>query len=260
MISKVGLVVPTLGTRPEYLIQCLESIRGAGQAFVLLVAPEGLNPKALFENGLIDAFVADPGQGLPAAINAGTANLPRGVEFINWLGDDDLLTRDSLTHVEEVLNANPNIAMVFGSCDYINSEGNLVWNNKSGQWAVQLMKAGPDLIPQPGALFRRSEFERVGGLDTQYTFAFDYDLFLKFSKKAHLKFLNQTLAKFRWHRVSLSVKDRKSSAIEASIVRVSHLPIIIRPLSPLWELPVRFATLVAGTWISKLAKRAGGDR
>ena len=260
MISKIGLVVPTLGTRPGYLIQCLESIRGSGLAFVLLVAPEEYDPKALFESELIDACVPDPGQGLPAAINAGIASLPQEVELVNWLGDDDLLTRNSLTKVGAVFDADPTIAMVFGSCQYIDSEGNPIWKNKSGQWAVPLMRLGPDLVPQPGALFRRSDFDSVGGLDTQYKWAFDYDLFLKFSKMAQLKFLNQTVAQFRWHPASLSVKDRESSASEASIVRVSHLPIILRLLSPLWDLPVRFATLVAGTWVSKLAKKAGAER
>lgn len=253
-------MVATLGNRQEYLTQCLESIRDAGQAFTLIVAPQGFNSKILIEKGLVNASVLDPGQGLPAAINAGVANLPREVEFINWLGDDDLLTRDSLTQAEAVLNGDPKIAMVFGSCDYINSSGDLVWKNKSGNWAVPLMRVGPDLVPQPGALFRRSEFERVGGLDTQYNWAFDYDLFLKFSKKAQLKFLNQTLAKFRWHPESLSVEHRKSSVCEASAVRVSHLPIGIRILSPLWELPIRAATLVAGKWVSKLAKKTSAAR
>jgi GT2 family glycosyltransferase len=260
LISKIGLVVPTLGTRPEYLIQCLESIRGSGPAFVLLVAPEEFNSEVLFENRLIDARVSDPGQGLPAAINAGIASLPREVEFVNWLGDDDLLTRNSLIEVGAVLDADTNAAMVFGSCEYIDSEVNPIWTNKSGQWAAQLMRLGPDLVPQPGALFRRSDFDSVGGLDTQYKWAFDYDLFLKFSKRAQLKFLNQTVAQFRWHPASLSVKDRESSASEASIVRVSHLPIILRLLSPLWDLPVRVATLVAGAWVSKLAKKAGAER
>ena len=260
MISKIGLVVPTLGTRPEYLMQCLESIREAGQAFVLLVAPEGFNPRTLLENGLIDALVVDPGQGLPTAINAGVSNLPRGVEYINWIGDDDLLTENSLTQVEAVLSANPNIALVFGSCDYINSDGNLVWKNKSGQWAVPLMRVGPDLIPQPGALFRRSVFESAGGLNPFFNLAFDFDLFLKMSKKGQIVFLNQTVAKFRWHPESLSVEHRRFSALEASKVRISHLPRFVQPFSIIWEWPVRFATLIAGERVTALAKKRSSKK
>ena len=36
---EIGIVVPTLGTRPEYLAQCLKSIRGAGTALIHIVMP-----------------------------------------------------------------------------------------------------------------------------------------------------------------------------------------------------------------------------
>ena len=260
MISKIGLVVPTLGTRPEYLMQCLESIRDAGQAFVLLVAPKEFNSEVLFENKLIDARESDPGQGLPAAINAGIASLPQEIEFVNWLGDDDLLIRNSLTEVGAVLDADTNTAMVFGSCEYIDSDGNPIWKNISGQWAVPLMRVGPDLIPQPGALFRRSAFESAGGLNPCFNLAFDFDLFLKMSKKGQIVFLNKTVAKFRWHPESLSVEHRRSSALEASKVRISHLPRFVRPFSIIWEWPVRFATLIAGERVTALAKKRSSKK
>jgi GT2 family glycosyltransferase len=260
LTPKIGLVVPTLGTRPKYLMQSLQSIRDAGEAFILLIAPHRSDTKSPFEKGLIDAFVLDPGNGLPSAINAGVANLPREVEFINWLGDDDLLTRNSLTDAAAALDADTNTAMVFGSCEYMDSEGNPIWKNKSGQWAVPLMRVGPDLIPQPGALFRRSVFDIVGGLDPTYKWAFDFDLFLKMSKKGQIVFLNQTVAKFRWHPESLSVEHRRSSALEASKVRISHLPRFVRPFSIIWEWPVRFATLIAGERVTALAKKRSSKK
>jgi GT2 family glycosyltransferase len=255
LIPKVGIVVPTLGTRLEYLRQCLLSIRNAGPAFVLVVTKEPSSIDELKAEGLIDAVVIDPGHGLPQAINAGIKQLPREVEYINWLGDDDLLTVDSLLHASAVLDNEPKTVLVFGSCDYINESGDVVWRNKSGFWAVPLLRVGPDLIPQPGALFRRSVFEDVGGLDPTYNWAFDFDLFLKMAKRGQAVFLNQTLAKFRWHPESLSVQHRRSSVLEASQVRISHLPKILRPISVIWEWPVRVATLIAGNRVSSLSKK-----
>ena len=123
MIPKVGIVVPTLGTRPEYLRQCLLSIREAGPAFVLLVTKEVEKADGLHAEGLVDSIVPDPGQGLPEAINLGITNLPREVEYINWLGDDDLLTTDSLLHSSAVLDKEPKTVLLFGSCDYIDEDG-----------------------------------------------------------------------------------------------------------------------------------------
>jgi GT2 family glycosyltransferase len=251
---RVGIVVPTLGKRPDYLKQCLTSIRCAGEAHILLVAPKEFSPDELKSLSLIDASVEDKGEGLAAAINWGIESLPVDIEYVTWLGDDDLLTKGSLKRSLEVLDSSKDAVMAFGACDYVDGEGRVIWNNRSGQWAVPLLSFGPDLIPQPGALFSRAAFEKVGGLRTDLGWAFDFDLFLKFSKIGKIKYLDQKLAQFRWHPESLSVEHRKKSVAEASQVRVSHLPLLLRPISFLWEYPVRQATLIAGNQVTARAK------
>ena len=260
MSSKVGIVVPTLGNRPDYLSQCLESIRLAGDAYVVLVAPSTFDVNPLKNAGLVDLFVEDPKTGLPEAINTGIQALPKQVEFVNWLGDDDFLAVGSLRLTSQVLESDPNTHFVFGACEYADPDGNVIWTNKSGHWAVPLLRFGPDLIPQPGALFRRSSFEGVGGLDPKFGWAFDFDLFIKLSKLGKARFINQTLASFRWHPQSLSVEFRKKSVAEASLVRVSHLPKVLRPVSFLWEAAVRQATLLAGGKVTTMANRKQAKR
>ena len=254
MNQRVGIVVPTLGKRPDYLEQCLRSIRAAGDAHILLVAPASLDSSTLKSSGLIDSVVVDSSEGLPAAINQGIKELPSHIEYVNWLGDDDLLTEGSLETTSKALDNDAATVMVFGSCDYVDGNGQIIWTNSSGQWAVPLLRFGPDLIPQPGALFRRSAFERVGGLRADLGWAFDFDLFIRLSVAGKLRFINQTLAQFRWHPESLSVEHRKKSVAEASQVRVSHLPSLLRPISPLWEYPVRQATLIAGKRVTAKVK------
>ena len=251
----VGIVVPTLGRRPEYLEQCLLSIRQAGDAFVTLVAPSGFESRKLMASGLVDNYVHDPGTGLADAINFGFRTMPENIELINWLGDDDLLYPGALAQAAEALNAHPEAVMVFSSCDYIDPSGNIVWTNQSGQWAVPLLRFGPDLIPQPGALFRRKAFKTVGGLSAKYDWAFDFDLFIKLSKVGKILFIGGTLSAFRWHTESLSVEFRSNSVLEASRVRISHLPRLLRPIAQLWEFPVRQATLIAGSRVSARTRR-----
>lgn len=259
MNHKVGIVVPTLGKRPDFLKQCLESIKrassGANSAFVVVVAPKSFSADIHFASGLVNKLVLDPSKGLSEAINVGMAAMPDDVEYLNWLGDDDLLTENSLDLTAGSLDENSHIVAVFGGCDYIDSNGVTVWTNKSGQWAVPLLRFGPDLIPQPGALFRKKGFELVGGLDAQYDWAFDLDLFIKLSKVGKLRHLNSKLSNFRWHPESLSVEYRQKSVNEASAVRVSHLPIFLKPLSFAWEFPVRLATMVAGSNVTANAKK-----
>jgi GT2 family glycosyltransferase len=253
--KRVGIVVPTLGRRADYLRQCLESIRAAGSAHISLVAPKSFESSPFIESGLADQFALDPGRGLSEAINHGIASLPEHLEYVNWLGDDDLLAPGSLQLATDELDSDESVVLVYGSCDYVDPSGQKVWANKSGPWAGPLLHFGPDLIPQPGALFRRDSFETVGGLSNAYDWAFDFDLLLKLKGIGKLKFLDATLASFRWHPESLSVEFRKKSVAEASQVRISHLPKALKPFSWLWEYPVKKATLIAGSRVTSKAKR-----
>jgi GT2 family glycosyltransferase len=150
--------------------------------------------------------------------------------------------------------------LVFGGCDYIDPKGKVVWTNKSGTFTVPLLRFGPNLIPQPGALFRRSAFDKVGGLDTSFAWAFDFELLIKLSKIGKLSYLNKVLSSFRWHPESLSVEYRKKSVAEASRVRVSHRPALLKPGSFIWEMPVRYATLSAGNRVTSKARRIATKR
>jgi len=199
--------------------------------------------------GLLDQRVDDLGEGLAKAIDLGLRSLPESIKYINWLGDDDLLAPLSLNVASQFLTADSDAIMVFGSCDYIDNEEHVLWKNVSGQWAVPLLRFGPCLIPQPGSLFRAEAYERVGGLRSDFKWAFDFELFIRFSKIGPIRYIPQTLASFRWHSDSLSVGGRQGSVLEASKARSIHLPVILRTFSFIWEFPLRFITKYAGNFI-----------
>ncbi len=249
-----AIVVPTLGQRPQYLVQSLASIRAAGTAYVLLVAPGSFDAAELLAQGLIDRKVDETGKTLPAAINQGFASLPESIRFLSWLGDDDLLRPGAIAAAEEFLEAHPGSSAVYGRCDYIDESGKILWTNRSGRWAAPLLRVGPDLVPQPGSLFRRSSYESVGELRTDLGWAFDLDLFLRLATVGKLSYLRRTLAAFRWHADSLSVGQRDGSVREASEVRRANLPAWLRPVSWLWEAPVKWATHRAGDFVGENKK------
>jgi hypothetical protein len=249
-----AVVVPTLGQRPDYLQLSLRSIREAGSAYILLVAPASFDSSALLADGLIDEALAETGKTLPAAINQGFASLPHSVRFIAWLGDDDLLRPRSLEITVAFLEKHHGSSVVYGRCDYIDESGAVVWTNRSGAWAAPLLRVGPDLIPQPGSLFRRSAFDATGGLRTDLGWAFDLDIFLRLARFGRLSYVRHTLAAFRWHAGSLSVGQRGNSVREASQVRREFLPAWVRPVSVVWERPVRWVTNRAGDYVGSGSK------
>ncbi len=249
-----GIVVPTLGTRNELLTQSLLSVRAAGPSFIVIVTPTPTEIQRTVDQSLFDLVIADPGIGLANAINFGVESLPDNISFFNWLGDDDLLSPHSLQKTIQALHERPKAAAVFGGCTYIDTEGTVLWNNKSGSFAKLLMRFGPQLIPQPGALIRRSEFDRIGGLNNQYKWAFDLDMFIRLSQIGDLIYIPENLASFRWHPDSLSVKGRTNSVLEASKIRRDHYPKWLSKLFVPWEFAMTRMILRAGHVLTKTSK------
>ena len=253
-MDNIGIVVPTLGSRPEYLLEALESIRNAGKCFIVIVAPIQANVDKTIDRSFFDELVEDPMQGLVEAINTGVRALPKQIEYFNWLGDDDTLTPNSLRMSSSPLKDDPEIVCVFGVCQYINQDGQPIYKNRSGRFAVPLLKFGPQLIPQPGALFRRTAFNIVGGLDPTYKCAFDLDLLLKLKGMGKLHYTPHQLSSFRWHSDSLSVRSRNVSVHEARKIRQKNLSRFFCLLSPSWELPLEKLIYIAGIILTKFDK------
>ena len=248
------MVVPTLGTRPELLDQCLASIVGQSVPVeILLVAPEGSTVAADLAARHGASLLPDPGS-LAAAINLGAASAGEHIEYLNWLGDDDLLEPESLARTVASLEANPQATVAYGACRYIDEGGQELWVSRAGPWATRILAWGPDLIPQPGMLVRRAAWNSVGGLDVSYKFAFDLDLLLKLKAIGPLLDVGEIVSSFRWHGDSLTVGDRTASLAESERARRASLGTLGRSCAWMWELPVRVATRAAARELHRRSK------
>jgi len=248
------MVVPTLGTRLSFLGKCLESIRGQDvPADIVIVGPD---TEAVHE--LVARFKAqhlrDPGS-LTRAINLGVASAGPGHEYVNWLGDDDLLEPGGLQAVSQALDANPSAVVAYGACRYIDEDDRELWVSRAGPWARRVLKWGPDLIPQPGMLIRLSAWRAVGGVDESFRFAFDLDLLLRLQHIGSLVDVDQVVSSFRWHPDSLTVGDRTTNLRESEVAKRRALGPVGRRLSWLWERPVRGATRLAAAEVQRRSRR-----
>lgn len=254
-VPRVLVVVPTLGRRPKMLAECLASIRDQGQMVsIVVVRPRDATHVDRLADQVSALCLDDPGS-LPAAINAGFAAYGVGHEYVGWLGDDDLLEVESVRAVSSALDRNPRASVAFGYCRYIDADGATLWISRVGRWAPWILPWGPDLVPQPGMLVRADAWRSIGGLDTSFRFAFDLDLLLRLRHVGPLVPVHQVVSSFRWHADSLTVGDRETNIAETERARRKVLPPALRPLAPMWEVPVRAATRVAAARISRRAVR-----
>lgn len=222
---------------------------------MILVGRQDFDPSQYVNSGLADLYIDEESPNLAEKINLGFRHLPPEVKFINWLGDDDQLAPKSLSRAVERLEQPDSPVLVFGGCEYIDTDGHPLFTNRSGQWAAPLLAFGPQLVPQPGCLYRRDAFNLVGELNAAYSFAFDFQLLLDLKRVGKLAFVPFILSRFRWHPESLSVSRRQESVLEASKVRRSSLPKYLRWASLLWEWPVMVLTHFAGRAVSWKARK-----
>ena len=170
----------------------------------------------------------------------------------NWIGDDDLLTPGSLVTAAAALDDNPTATVAFGYCDYIDGEGRRLFTSRAGRLAPWLMTWGPDLVPQPGALFRLEAVREVGMIDSSLSYAMDLDLLLRLRRVGGFVNTRTVLSAFRWHASSTTVANRTPSLDEAELVKRRYLSPWLRALALFWERPVRLATRLAARRVSRI--------
>jgi hypothetical protein len=244
---KILVVLPTLGTRLDFLRKALESVeqqRTSVDLTLALVFPEGQTEVQRLAEVFGAKVVPDPGRGMSAAMNAGRS-VRTTEEFTIWLGDDDSYRPSGLAKLLGLMEEHPETVVAYGACDYVDSSGRVLWTNASGKIARFLLPWGPNLIPHPAAMIRIDDLEEIGGYDENLRLVMDLDVFLKLRKRGTFQASQVPVASFGWHADSLTVSNRLASEAEARMVKRQHLPVLARAFSWIWELPVAVASRIA---------------
>ncbi len=126
MVTKIAVVIPTIFNRPEYLPIAYKSLANQQGDFTLEIivgCPAALVEKV--KQVIPGAKVtAEPSEGgLGQKLGQLLASAAAESDFVAWLGDDDLLTTDSLKHSSNEMLKDKQVVMVYGGCDYIDASG-----------------------------------------------------------------------------------------------------------------------------------------
>lgn len=159
-----------------------------------------------------------------------------GGEIIGWINSDDILAEGAAEAVVACFADNPDIDIVYGEVDWIGADGALLGHHAGridslrdvldiyGVWWNGLQWV------QPEVFFRRSIYEKVGGLDISYDLAFDFDLWVRmFEGGARSRRIHRTLAKFRLHdaqksKRAIEAANEIRSILANALARQPNLP------------------------------------
>jgi len=153
-------------------------------------------------------YDSKPDQGAADAINAGFRRA-RG-SILAWLSADDTYLPGAVRTAVERLAESPQAAAVYGEAYWTDEDGKCL-----GRYPTKKPYA-PEIfmhdcgICQPACFMRRESFEAVGALDSRLRSAFDYDLWIRLSKRFPLVAASECLATSRMHRQNLSLLDRRA--------------------------------------------------
>lgn len=145
----------------------------------------------------LSVFVSEPDKGQSDAIAKGF-NMITG-DIMAYLNSDDLLMPGVLAYVDSYFQEHPDVDMIYGHRIIIDEAGSQI-----GRWILPPHSDRDveffDFVPQETMFWRRRIWEKVGGIDTRYQFAMDWDLILRFVEAgAKIVRLPYYLAYYRAH-------------------------------------------------------------
>ncbi|MDJ0591886.1 MAG: hypothetical protein QNJ72_18140 [Pleurocapsa sp. MO_226.B13] len=129
--------------------------------------------------------------------------------YLGWVDSNDWLAPTTLAETVKVLNTHPDCGLTYTDHWIVNENDEVL---KIGQRCmfpyspVLLLKV---LMTYHFRLIRRSVFDGIGGINTLYPYAYDYDLCLRLSEQTEVKHIPQPLYYYRVHPEAISSKKQQ---------------------------------------------------
>ncbi len=125
----------------------------------------------------ITSWVSEPDTGQARAVVSGFEKISG--DIMAWLNSDDLLMPGALHFIGEYFRKHPDVDALYGHRVIINEHGREVARWVLPKYEQNLLRS-IDFVPQETLFWRKSLWEKVGGINPQFRFALDWDLLLRF--------------------------------------------------------------------------------
>jgi glycosyltransferase involved in cell wall biosynthesis len=137
-------------------------------------------------------------------------------DFILRMDADDIMLPERIKRQINFLMKNPNIYMVGGAIELIDSKGKVLKKRKYPKTNDEIVRKIYYYNPfcHPSIAFRRCVIDNVGIYNSKFDGAEDFDLILRIIKKYEVANLEDAIIKYRIHGSSISeIKSRKQEAL-----------------------------------------------
>lgn len=177
-------------------------------------------------------WVSEPDRGQTDALIKGFAHANGDIQ--GWLCSDDLLLPGALAEVARFFERHPEVDAVYGDSVWIDAAGNFLRCKREIAFDRFVMLFDHNYIPQPSMFWRRSLYERVGGLDPRFNLAMDNDLWERFSRHGRIAHLPVYLSCMRYYPAQKTRAMRPQGMREDAEIRsrdaLGRVPLFAWPL------------------------------
>lgn len=203
MSAPISLVT-TVYNRQQYLAATIESILAqTHRDFEYVLWDDGSTDESVAiaqhyaEKDDRLRVIAAPHQGIAPALRSAIA-ATRGT-YLGWVDSDDLLAPTALEQTTAILDAHPDIGMVYTNYRVIDAQGQDHGLGKRCQIPYTKDQLLLDFMTFHFRLMRRSVYDQVGGINPTFERAEDYDLCLRLAEVTQVQHLPQPLYYYRQH-------------------------------------------------------------
>ncbi|SHO62319.1 Glycosyltransferase involved in cell wall bisynthesis [Pseudoxanthobacter soli DSM 19599] len=170
----------------------------------------GLLPKFCREVHI--TFASEPDKGMYDAINKGVARaLPPGPDVLmGWIGSDDLVAPGAFATIFAICRLYPDVRLIGGRVALLDEGGSITTLEPVGVFSRRCMSAGlydgraMPFIMQEGTFWFSSLWRELGGLDTSFRLAGDWDLWRRMARLTHYVSVDSVLGFHRRRKGQLS--------------------------------------------------------
>lgn len=223
---RVSIVVPSY-RQGRFLAACLESlIRQAASNLEIIVLDNCSDDEtaAVLEayRPALTRVEVRPDRGQADALRRGF-EMATG-DILGWLNCDDMLMPGAVERVEGVFEKTSTLDVVYGNCAQVDERGDFLgYFPYIRDYDEDELRNFNDFIPQSSTFFRRSAYEKAGGLDATLHYAMDWDLWCRMATAgAKFEFLSDVLSGVRIHPDAKTVRGGLRRFIEVSRVNLRH--------------------------------------
>jgi glycosyltransferase involved in cell wall biosynthesis len=177
----------------------------------------------------MEYWCSEPDGGHPQGIIKGFAHATG--EILCFLNSDDLFEPCTLHEVGRYFAQHPGVEAVYGDATWIDAAGSVLMPKKEIPFNRFIWLYTYNYVPGMSMFWRRTIYDRVGGVNPEYPLAFDADLWIRFSDHGRIEHVARQWSRMRYYPEQKNRRFREKSDREDMMIRARYWKNQKKPLT-----------------------------